>query len=42
VRMRSVRVGFRVEMMESSVGLSNQEGSLKHGRRDYSLTPGVC
>jgi hypothetical protein len=34
VRMRCVRVGFRVESMGSSVGVSNQEGSLKHGRRN--------
>ena len=35
--MRSVRVGFRVEMMESSVGVSNQEVSLTLERR-VSLT----
>jgi hypothetical protein len=41
VRMRCVRVGFRIEMMGSSVGVSNQEGSLKLVRRDI-IAPRIC
>ncbi len=38
VRMRCVRVGSRIEMMESQVRVSNQEFPLRLGRR-YLIDP---